>query len=179
MQSVAEKRFRQDLYFRLNGVTINVPPLREHRDDIPLLIAHFIKEFAEKHNKPITGLAPDVRRVMAGYPWPGNVRQLRNVIEGMVVLARGERFEFEDVPDEIRSFAPKPIALLTSDHMVGSTQNSTPSADISAGMSLAEAEKNLIHKTLQFTNGNREQAAKILGIGARTLYRKLKEYDLS
>ena len=179
MQSVADKNFRQDLYFRLNGVNINIPPLRDRRDDIPLLVAHFIKEFAAKHNKPINGLAPQVRRVMAGYPWPGNVRQLRNVIEGMVVLARGDRFEPEDVPDEIRSFAPKPIALLTSDHQVGSTAAPADSADISAGMSLADVEKRLIRKTLHFTNGNREQAAKILGIGARTLYRKLKEYDLS
>jgi DNA-binding NtrC family response regulator len=179
MQSVAEKNFRQDLYFRLNGVSINIPPLRDRRDDIPLLVAHFLKEFAAKHNKPINGLAPQVRRVMAGYPWPGNVRQLRNVIEGMVVLARGDRFELEDVPDEIRSLAPKPIALLTSDHPVGATDAPADSADISPGMSLADVEKSLIRKTLHFTNGNREQAAKILGIGARTLYRKLKEYNLS
>ena len=179
MQSVAEKKFRQDLYFRLNGVGIKVSPLRDRREDIPLLVAHFLKEFAAKHNKPINGLSPEVRRLMAGYPWPGNVRQLRNVIEGMVVLARGDRLELEDVPDEIRSLAPKPIALLTSDRQVGSAEAPDDSADISAGMSLAEVERNLIRKTLQITNGNRDQAAKMLGIGARTLYRKLKEYDLS
>ena len=179
MKSVAEKAFRQDLYFRLNGVNINIPPLRDRREDIPLLVAHFLKEFAAKHNKPINGLAPEVRRILAGHPWPGNVRQLRNVIEGMVVLARGDRLELEDVPDEVRQLAPGPIALLTSDHR-GETAEATPTAvAISAGMSMAEAEKQLISKTLELTSGNREQAAKILGIGSRTLYRKLKEYDLS
>ena len=176
---VAEKRFRQDLYFRIKGVSINVPPLRDRREDIPLLVAHFLKEFAAKHNKPINGLAAEVRRIVAGYPWPGNVRQLRNVIEGMVVLARGDRLELEDIPDEIRHFAPQPIALLTSDRQISSTDVQTPPAEMPAGMSIAEAEKQLIRTTLQFTNGNRDQAAKMLGIGARTLYRKLKEYDLS
>ena len=179
LASVAEKKFRQDLYFRINSVTINVPPLRARREDIPLLVAHFLKEFAAKHNKPINGLAPEVRRILAGHPWPGNVRQLRNVLEGMVVLARGDRLELEDVPDEIRNFAPQPIALLTSDRQPSFAETSAQVAEISAGMSIAEAEKQLIRKTLEFTNGNREQAAKILGIGARTLYRKLKEYNLS
>ena len=178
VNSVAEKKFRQDLYFRLQGVTIKIPPLRERREDIPLLVAHFLKEFGGKHNKPINGIAPEVRRVLGGYPWPGNVRQLRNVIEGMVVLARSERLEMEDLPDEIRSLAPRPIALLTSDGASGESAEGVP-ARISAGMSIANAEKGLIQKTLEFTKGNREQAAKMLGIGARTLYRKLKEYELS
>ncbi|NIA06806.1 MAG: response regulator [Actinobacteria bacterium] len=177
--AAAEKKFRQDLYFRLKGVSISLPPLRDRREDIPLLVAHFLKEFAAKHDKSITGLDTDVRRVLAAYPWPGNVRQLRNVIEGMVVLARGERLELEDVPDEIRHFAPRPVALLTSDRQSSSTEVATTANEISAGMSIAVAEKQLIRKTLDFTNGNREQAAKMLGIGARTLYRKLKEYDLS
>jgi len=179
LNAVAEKKFREDLYFRLQGVTIKVPPLRERREDIPLLVAHFLKEFAAKHNKPILGLAPEVRRVLAGYPWPGNVRELLNVIEGMVVLARGERLELEDIPDNIRQFGPVPIALLTSDKSGGPAQEGAAQVEISAGMSIAQAEQQLIRKTLEFTNGNREQAAKILGIGARTLYRKLKEYNLS
>lgn len=179
ISSVAQKKFRKDLYFRLQGVTINLPPLRDRREDIPLLVAHFLKEFGAKHNKPISGIAPELRRVLAGYPWPGNVRQLRNVIEGMVVLARGERLEVEDVPDEIRSFAPRPIALLTSDRQSGTAGVEAGPGEISAGMSIADAEKELIRKTLESTQGNREQAAKMLGIGARTLYRKLKEYESS
>ena len=179
LSAVAEKKFREDLYFRLQGVTIKIPPLRQRRGDIPLLIAHFLKQFAAKHNKPIAGLAPQVRRILAGYPWPGNVRQLLNVIEGMVVLARGERLEFEDVPDEIRNFGPTPIALLTSDTQTTQDSSAQTTVEISAGMSIAQTEQELIRKTLDWTNGNREQAAKILGIGARTLYRKLKEYNLS
>ena len=179
LNAVAEKKFREDLYFRLQGVTIKIPPLRQRRGDIPLLVAHFLKRFAAKHNKPITGLAPQVRRILAGYPWPGNVRQLLNVIEGMIVLARGERLELEDVPDEIRNFGPTPIALLTSDTQTTQDSSGNATVEISAGMSIAQTEQQLIRKTLEFTNGNREQAAKILGIGARTLYRKLKEYNLS
>lgn len=179
LAAVGQKTFREDLYFRLQGVTIKVPPLRERREDIPLLVAHFLKEFAGKHNKPILGLAPEVRRVLAGYGWPGNVRELLNVIEGMVVLARGERLELEDIPDNIRHFGPPPIALLTSDKSSRAAQEGPDQVVISAGMSIAQAEQQLISKTLEFTNGNREHAAKILGIGARTLYRKLKEYDLS
>lgn len=179
LKAVEEKKFREDLYFRLHGVTINIPPLRQRREDIPLLVAHFLKEFATKHNKPMFGLAPQVRRVLAGYPWPGNVRQLLNVIEGMVVLARGQRLELEDIPDDVRNFGPAPIALLTSDKAGGAKQKGDSKVEISAGMSIAQTEQQLIAKTLEFTGGNREQAAKILGIGARTLYRKLKEYELS
>ena len=179
LKAVEEKKFREDLYFRLHGVTIKIPPLRQRREDIPLLVAHFLKEFAAKHNKPMLGLSAEVRRVLAGYPWPGNVRQLLNVIEGMVVLARGQRLEFEDIPDDVRNFGPAPIALLTSDKAGGVKQGSDSDVVIAAGMSIAQAEQQLIAKTLDFTGGNREQAAKILGIGARTLYRKLKEYELS
>ncbi len=179
LKAVEEKKFREDLYFRLHGVTIKIPPLRQRREDIPLLVAHFLKEFAAKHNKPMLGLSAEVRRMLAGYPWPGNVRQLLNVIEGMVVLARGQRLELEDIPDDVRNFGPAPIALLTSDKAGGSRQSGDSKMEIAAGMSIAQAEQQLIAKTLDFTGGNREQAAKILGIGARTLYRKLKEYELS
>jgi len=161
-EAVKDDAFREDLFFRLNGVTIKIPPLRERRADIPALIEHFIKLANEEHDTAVTGIEPDAQRFLARYPWPGNVRQLRNVIENMVVLAGEGRLGPSELPAELRGPA-------------GAEQ-----ADFSAltGMSISEAEKELIRNTLKSVNGNRQQAARILGIGERTLYRKIKEYGL-
>jgi two-component system response regulator HydG len=162
-QRVKDKEFREDLYFRIKGATIDISPLRSRREDIPLLIDHFIKLANETHNTKIKGITPEARRVLMGSPWPGNVRQLRNVIENMVVLGSGDRLGTEDLPPEIYS----PAEEVASEQM----------AQL-AGISLQDAEKQLICNTLKMVGGNREQAAKILGIGERTLYRKIKEYGL-
>jgi two-component system response regulator HydG len=161
---VKAREFREDLYFRIKGATIEIPPLRNRRDDMPLLIEHFIEQANQAHGTRIRGVAPEARRVLMAYPWPGNVRQLRNVIENMVVLAPGERLGVEDLPPEI--YRPPGDS---SQQQLGQL----------AGISLEEAEKELIRNTLKMTGGNREQAAGMLGIGERTLYRKIKEYDLS
>ncbi len=160
---VAEKEFREDLYFRIKGVTIDVPPLRQHREDIPVLIDHFIRVTNEAHGTNVKGVTPEARRVLMAYPWPGNVRQLRNVVENMVVLSPGEKLGVDDLPDEIHQ-APEQMANAQLGQL--------------AGISIEEAEKELIRNTLKMVGGNREQAAGILGIGERTLYRKIKEYGL-
>jgi two-component system response regulator HydG len=161
-ERVERNSFREDVYFRLNGVTINIPPLRQRREDIPPLMEHFIKLANDAHETKVTGIEPDAQRFLARCPWPGNVRQLRNVIENMVVLAGEGKLSLADLPVELRGPAAAgetPISGLT-------------------GMSLSEAEKELIRSTLKSVNGNRVHAAKILGIGERTLYRKIKEYGL-
>jgi two-component system response regulator HydG len=160
-EMVQDNKFRQDLYFRIKGATIQLPPLRERREDIPLLIHYFLQQSAEKYNKPIAGIEPEAQQRLMSYPWPGNVRQLRNAVENMVVLTTGDKLTIDTLPSEIRPAA-------------------APAAGIQnlAGIPLLELEKEAIKNTLQMTNGNREQAAKILGIGERTLYRKIKEYDL-
>ena len=162
-EKVANKEFREDLYFRIKGVTIDVPPLAQRRDDIPLLIEHFITLANERHGTKVKGIAADAQRVLLAYPWPGNIRQLRNVVENMVVLARGDHLSVEDIPADIFQAGP-----------------GQDLGDLSAltGMSLEEAERQLITNTLTMVDGNREQAANILGIGERTLYRKIKEYGL-
>ena len=160
---VEDRQFRQDLYFRIKGVTIKVPPLRQRREDIPLLTEHFIARANETQQTKIKGIAPDVRRLLMGYPWPGNIRQLRQVIDGMVAMAAGDELAVDDLPDEI---LPRP------------GQDASSQLDQLAGISLEQAEKELIRNTLRMVGGNREQAANILGIGQRTLYRKIKEYDL-
>ncbi len=162
-ERVQQKRFREDLYFRIKGATLEIPPLRQRREDIPVLIEHFIHLACEQHGYKVRGITPDARRVLMAHPWPGNVRQLRNVIENMVALAGGEKLTVDDLPEEIHR-RPEQIA----DAQLGQL----------AGISIEEAEKNLIRNTLKMVDGNREQAAKILGIGERTLYRKIKEYGL-
>ena len=164
---VADKKFREDLYFRIKGVTITIPPLRERREDIRLLIHFFMQNASERYAKEIDGMAPEAQQALMSYSWPGNVRQLKNAVENMVVLSTGNRLTADSLPQEIRP------------------QNRTADVSLAGGMnnlvgiSLEQAEKELIRNTLKLTNGNREQAAKILAIGERTLYRKIKEYDLT
>ena len=159
---VREKRFREDLYFRLNVVRMNLPPLRARHEDIPLLIEAFIREFAEQNEKEIVGMSPEARSILYRHAWPGNVRELRNCIESMVVTTRATQLDVQDIPPHMRT---EPAA-------------GRDGLDIVAGMSLDEIEKVAIQKTLEMTGGNREEAARILKIGERTLYRKLDRYGL-
>jgi two-component system response regulator HydG len=161
-EMVQEKQFREDLFFRINGVAILIPPLRERREDIPLLLHYFVKQAAEKYHKETEGLTPETQQILMSYGWPGNVRQLRNIVERMVVLSSSARIGVETLPPEIRP---------ATGEVVGGINNLV-------GIRIDQAERELIRNTLKLVGGNREQAAKILGIGERTLYRKIKEYDL-
>jgi two-component system response regulator HydG len=156
--------FREDLLFRLQVVTVHLPALRERTGDVPMLIDHFIGELAPQHGRSVRGISPEARTVLVRYPWPGNVRELRNVIENMVVLARADVLVLEDVPEHVREGARTP---------------STRGSYSLAGRSLEEVERDLIEANLKLAEGNREKAAKILGMGERTLYRKIKAYGLS
>ncbi len=160
-EAVRQGRFRQDLYFRLKVVTIQLPPLRERQGDIPLLIERFVEEFSQEHGKRVMGISLEARRILNAYAWPGNVRELRNAIEHMVVISKGPVLEAEDIPDYIRGAKPEPRGV-----------------EGLAGLSLEDVERELIRHTLAFTQGNREAAAKMLGIGERTLYRKINKYGL-
>ena len=159
---VKEGTFRKDLYFRLKVVRIVLPPLRDRRDDIPLLIEHYLRRVAAEHGKHVTGLTPEAQAVFVAYDWPGNVRELINTLETMIVLAQGETLGVEDIPAEIRPGDGAPAA-----------------AGLAPGMSLQDAERVLIQRTLDETNGNRQKTADMLGIGERTLYRKIKQYGLA
>jgi len=157
--------FREDLYFRLQVVTLHLPPLRERTGDIPLLIDHLIGEMSELHGREVVGITPEARTQLVRYAWPGNVRELRNCIENMVVLARGTLLEVEDVPANVAE--------------AGGGSSGGAGGSSLAGRSLAEVERDLIAENLALMGGNREKTAKLLGIGERTLYRKIKEYGLS
>jgi two-component system response regulator HydG len=163
--AVADKTFRQDLYFRLKVITLKLPPLRERREDIPLLIAHFVKEFNQKHAKRVQGVAEPLRRALASFPWPGNVRQLRNIVESMVVQDLDGTLGADDLEEADRAdlFAAGAPAS---------------GADQLVGRSLSEIERFYVEKTLALTEGNREESARKLGIGERTLYRMMQDWKL-
>ena len=153
--------FREDLFYRLNVVTIELPPLRERTADIPLIVNHFLNEYARIHDKPISGISHDALRVLTRYPWPGNVRELKNAIENMVVISGNQVLETQDLPAQIRPSEPVPVGQ-----------------GLRVGMTIRELERELIGATLEAVGGNRKEAAKMLGIGERTLYRKITEYEL-
>ena len=165
-EMVADKQFREDLYFRIKGVTIHIPPLRERREDIPLLIHYFLQQAAEKYGKQIEGIdargpadADELR--LAGQ----RARSCKNVIENMVVLVH-------------RPAARRSTACPRDIRPAGGARAASAGMNNLVGISIEQAEKELIRNTLKMVNGNREQAAKILGIGERTLYRKIKEYGM-
>ena len=163
--------FRQDLFFRLDVVSVTLPPLRKRSEDIPLLCAHFLKEFSTKHNKPVDDITPDTISLLSRYTWPGNVRELRNVIERMVVLSRTPRLTVRDIPVAVRDTVQGAPAR-------GATGLRPEAGRLAAPESMADAERLMIHAALRKHQGNRTLAATQLGISRRTLQRKLKEYKL-
>jgi two-component system response regulator HydG len=164
--AVAEGRFRQDLYFRLKVVTVRLPPLRERREDIPLLVAHFIKEFNARHGKQVTGVSEAMRCAMAVYDWPGNVRELRNLVESMLVQDQDGILDLDDLQDGDGLGR----ASAADNHAGGSAAL--------VGRPLTEVERYYIEQALQLTGGNREEASRMLGIGERTLYRIIQDWKL-
>lgn len=229
--------FRADLYYRLNVLNIYLPPLRERREDIPMLVRRFVQEFSQQHDRPFHGISADALRILVEYSWPGNVRELRNLIESMVVLAPGREITAEEIPLEIRRggaarFLPVHVGavvhageesgvrelefivrsllelklqveelrhrmdeLRSRGEWLGEVRaaslpglpggieamDETPKPNvisIKPGTSMAEIERLAIESTLRETGGNRRKTADMLGIGERTLYRKLRDYNL-
>jgi two-component system, NtrC family, response regulator AtoC len=162
---VREGRFREDLFFRLRVVVITLPPLRERRDDVPLLAHAFIKELAAENGKKVADLTPDAMQALLAYSWPGNVRELRTALEHAVVLCRGERISLRDLPSTVRSQTAE----------LGPRSGALPAGN---PLEVKEAEKQLIVRALKECEGNRTAAAKKLGISRRTLHRKLHTYQL-
>jgi two-component system response regulator HydG len=161
-EAIAAGTFRQDLYHRIKVVSIKLPPLRSRREDIPLLIDYFLKQFAESHGKTIRGLSPSARKTLMAGSWPGNVRELRNVLESMVVIDSDGLLDLDDLIEDLQPAPPQAEAVGTLSLV---------------GRPLREIEKFYILETLKLTDGNREDAAKILGIGERTVYRALERYN--
>jgi DNA-binding NtrC family response regulator len=237
-EHVAEGTFRADLYYRLNVLRIYLPPLRERRDDIPLLVRRFVQEFSERHDRPFHGISAEALQILVDYPWPGNVRELRNLIESMVVLSPGRQITAEDIPREIREGGAARLLPVRVGPVVRGTEEgggrelefilrslvelklqveelrrrvdeTRPARDwvgevqppivvpgisggieareaspvsnavvVHPGMTMSEIERAAIESALRETRGNRRKAAELLDIGERTLYRKLREYEI-
>ena len=165
-EAIEKGTFRQDLYHRLKVISVKLPPLRQRREDIPLLIDHFLKDFNASHGKSVTSITPAARKVLMAHSWPGNVRELRNTIESMVVIDADGALDVDDLTEDLQAVAPASS---------NAGQGGAPSL---VGRPLEEIDKFYIAETLKMTNGNREEAAKVLGIGERTLYRRIKEYSI-
>jgi DNA-binding NtrC family response regulator len=162
LKAIEEGKLREDLYYRLNVVPIGLPPLRERSEDIPLLVQHFVQEFNTKHHLQIEGASDEAIAMLRAYSWPGNVRELRNIIERSVVLAKGDWVEEKDLPPYVRDPALRPEKLVFS---VGET-------------TVADAERELILKTLTRARNNKAEAARQLGVDVKTIYNKLKSYGI-
>ena len=161
-QAIEDGKFREDLYYRLRGVIIDIPPLRQRKEDIPLLVEAFIRDANRLNKLEVKGITDQTMQFLIEYDWPGNVRELRNCIEGMVVMTKRSSLGMNDLPKYIRRAGDDKWQV-----------------DIHVGMSARDAEKELIAETLKYTNNNKALAAKILNMGLRTLFRKVKEYDIS
>jgi len=157
-QEMMEGRFREDLYYRLNVIPVMVPPLRERKDDIPLLVRHFLEIYSTANGKEIRGFSEEVMQIFLVYDWPGNVRELQNAVEHAVILAKGEMITEADIPHALREAFPRTKAHITS---------------------LQDSEKSLILRVLKETQGNKYRAAKILGITRSTLYGKLRKHGIT
>jgi DNA-binding NtrC family response regulator len=167
-QEVAEKRFREDLYYRINVIHLQVPALRARGADILLIAQHYIEKFAKQFNKPVTGLEDDVGETLLVYPWYGNVRELKNCMERAVALTDHTRITMQDLPERMRTLevVSKPVAPAIED----------PSFEL---LSMDEVERRHVLQVLHAVKGRRSEAARALGFDRRTLYRKLKNYGLS
>lgn len=162
-EAVREGRFRRDLFYRLNVYPITLPPLGERREDIPLLAIHFLEHFKQRSNKSISGITEKALARLRRYDWPGNVRELENAIERAVIIAQGRLITVDDLPDAVRGAESEDDARKT--------------VEVEVGTALEEIEKRVIIETLAYTRGDKSRAAQILGIGRKTLYRKLQQYN--
>jgi two-component system, NtrC family, response regulator AtoC len=158
---VAEGTFREDLYYRLNVVCIRVPPLRERVEDVPILVAHFLRAFAERWGRAAPEVTPEALALLCRHPWPGNVRQLQHVVESLLVFSRGDPIAAGELPPAIR----------------GADRASDPGEPVPRA-TLRDLERQAVAATLVATAGNKRKAAEILGIGLKTLYRKIHEFGL-
>jgi DNA-binding NtrC family response regulator len=163
--AVRDLRLREDLYYRINTVTIRIPPLRERPEDLSALAQHFLTRFAEKHGKPATGISADAYQVLLGYSWPGNVRELEHALERAVLVARGPEITLGDLPEAVTRSRP-----------AGAPAPEAPAAQ--ATLNLEERERQAILQALETTNWNKQAAAALLGLHRPTLYSKMRKHGI-
>jgi DNA-binding NtrC family response regulator len=175
-QEVERGAFRQDLYYRLNVVTLRLAPLRERKDDLPMLIAHFLNTYGSSHT-----ISSELMEMMLSYNWPGNVRELENCIQHMVAVNSGPVLHSADAPSQLLNYAEERRPQVVAIGAAAGAENAPPMSSgsfVSPVLPLAEMERRAIIQALQYTKGDRVMAAHLLGIGRTTLYRKRKEYGI-
>jgi len=160
-QAILDGRLREDLFYRLNVFSIELPPLRDRIEDVEPLTKHFIRELGGYHRNPITGIDHDCLQALKACPWPGNVRQLRNVIERALIVSSGPLIKFPDLPPDLRPVGPPDLGF-----------------QVRVGSSLDDIERTLIYRTIEFAGGNKTRAAEILGVSIKTLYNRLERYEV-
>ncbi len=161
---VQQRRLRQNLYYRLNVIRLELPPLRERQEDIPLLVDHFLRKFSRETDRGVAGIEPDALAALMNHRWPGNIRELEHTIERAVLLGTESRVMLKNLPPQITT-----------------RQGNTPPLDqaVARAYTLRDLEREYITRVLESTHGNKTEAAKILGVDRTTLYRKLKEYKIN
>jgi two-component system response regulator HydG len=166
-EEISKGNFREDLFYRLNVIQVVLPPLRDRVEDVPLLADHFIARYSAKNQKPVRGLTREALAAMEGYPWPGNVRELEHAIERAVVLSRGPEIELNDLPEAVRAGG-------AAARLGGAASIEGRTLTVPLGTTMEEIELRVIRETLRQTKGDKNLAAQLLGIAARTIYRKLE-----
>jgi transcriptional regulator with GAF, ATPase, and Fis domain len=169
--------FRQDLFYRLSVFPIKLPPLRERPEDIHPLVIHFLEHYKQKTGRFISGISKDALQALITYDWPGNVRELENAIERAVIIASGRQIELEDLPEAITKIALQERDRIKVERAKAASEGRTTTFEVTVPSSMEEIERQAIEATLEFTSGDKSQAARLLDIGRKTLYRKLEQYN--
>jgi two-component system response regulator HydG len=169
--------FRQDLFYRLSVFPIKLPPLRERPDDIHPLVIHFLEHYKQKTGRFISGISKDALQALITYDWPGNVRELENAIERRLSSLRDARFDLEDLPEAITKIALQERDRIKVERAKAASEGRTTTFEVTVPSSMEEIERQAIEATLDYTDGDKSHAARALGIGRKTLYRKLEQYN--
>ncbi|MGC2236267.1 MAG: sigma 54-interacting transcriptional regulator [Pyrinomonadaceae bacterium] len=175
-KAIEEGKFRKDLYYRLSVFPITLPPLRERAEDIHLLVFHFLETYKEKTGRFVSGISKEALRALVNYEWLGNVRELENAIERAVIIASGRQIELDDLPEAISKRAFEAFAQARHERAKAASEGNSIGIEIELPSAMDEIEKQVIEATLDYTNGDKSRASRLLNIGRKTLYRKLEEY---
>jgi transcriptional regulator with GAF, ATPase, and Fis domain len=176
-KAIEDGEFRKDLYYRLSVFPISLPPLRDRLEDIHLLVFHFLEDYKKKSGRFITGISKEALRALANYEWPGNVRELENAIERAVIIASGRQIELDDLPEAISRRASEALAYARQERAAAAVEGRAIGIEVELPAAMDEIEKQVIEATLDYTEGDKSRAARLLNIGRKTLYRKLEQYE--
>ena len=178
-KAIEEGAFRKDLYYRLSVFPISLPPLRERVEDIHLLVFHFLEDYKKKSGRFVSGISKEAMRALVNYEWPGNVRELENAIERAIIIASGRQIELDDLPEAISRSAAEAFAHARQERAAAAGEGRAIGIEIELPSAMDEIEKQVIEATLDYTEGDKSRAARLLNIGRKTLYRKLEQFEIS